>query len=165
MQKRSEFHTADVLSLAITTRIAVIAIAVLANVLIPDYDTSADISLHCNGNARVADKLACQVMGTFVRFDAVYFIEISENLYRYEQQMAFFPGLPMLMRTLAETGINSSETDEHVHMNNSIVSVAICPDRVSTCDCTCWHCIEQCCFYYQRLCVLSVCDIHHTIVE
>ena len=42
-------------------------------------------------------------MKPFVRWDALYFLGISENGYTFEQQHAFFPLLPMLIRLVRET--------------------------------------------------------------
>ncbi|KAI9330271.1 GPI mannosyltransferase 2 [Zopfochytrium polystomum] len=36
----------------------------------------------------------------FVRWDSVYFLAIAERGYRYEQEHAFMPGLPLLMRAV-----------------------------------------------------------------
>jgi GPI mannosyltransferase 2 len=40
----------------------------------------------------------------FVRWDTVYFLRIALNGYEHEQQAAFMPGLPGLMRLGAEAG-------------------------------------------------------------
>lgn len=40
----------------------------------------------------------------FVRWDTVYFLRVALNGYEHEQQAAFMPGLPGLMRLGAEAG-------------------------------------------------------------
>ncbi|TPX71165.1 hypothetical protein SpCBS45565_g01353 [Spizellomyces sp. 'palustris'] len=42
-----------------------------------------------------------KLLAPFVRWDAVYFLKIAEAGYTYEQEFAFFPGLPLLMRALS----------------------------------------------------------------
>ena len=44
------------------------------------------------------------LLGMFVRWDAIYFLSLSEHGYVYEQQHAFFPLLPLLTRLLSNTG-------------------------------------------------------------
>jgi hypothetical protein len=45
------------------------------------------------------------VVKPFVRWDAIYFLSIAERGYVYEQEHAFFFGLPLLMRMVANTGM------------------------------------------------------------
>lgn len=37
----------------------------------------------------------------FIRWDAIYFVEIAKHGYTLEQQFAFLPGLPFLMNLLS----------------------------------------------------------------
>ncbi|KAJ3302621.1 hypothetical protein HDV03_004806 [Kappamyces sp. JEL0829] len=76
-----------ILAWAAGSRMATLAFALLAGWLADDYDTSTQ-----------TDSAWWRPL---IRWDAVYFLDIAENGYKYEQQFAFFPGLPLLMRLLA----------------------------------------------------------------
>jgi phosphatidylinositol glycan class V len=73
-------------SFAFFSRIFTLLIGYLSSKIIYDYDTSAtDYKLKA-----------------FVRWDAVYFLEIAKNGYSFEQQHAFLPGLPIMIRIIGE---------------------------------------------------------------
>lgn len=44
------------------------------------------------------DKFLREVLAPFARWDAVYFVSIAKDGYQFEQQHAFFPLLPLLLR-------------------------------------------------------------------
>lgn len=94
---------------AALSRITLCVLAVAVNLLCVPYDTSTNAIL-----LRSAPKLlpdtnylpfvdSERVLNAFVRWDAVYFLSIAEKGYIYEQDFAFFPGLPFFMRVLAST--------------------------------------------------------------
>jgi phosphatidylinositol glycan class V len=97
------------LLVAVTSRVVILTLGIVSNAIVPDYDLSTAISLRCDG-------LLCGALSSFVRWDAVYFVEIAENGYLYEQNMAFFPLYPWIVRLLATTG---AYLNEMVHRNLS----------------------------------------------
>ncbi|KAJ3183987.1 hypothetical protein HDU85_001838 [Gaertneriomyces sp. JEL0708] len=62
------------------------------------------------GNTTPSDGFLWKVARPFMSWDAVYFLDIAENGYMYEQEFAFFPGLPILLRIVSRLvlGGNSS---------------------------------------------------------
>ncbi|TPX55947.1 hypothetical protein PhCBS80983_g04916 [Powellomyces hirtus] len=90
---------------AITVRVLLCTLAVISSSLAGDYDVSTTVSLVASRSGSHAaegkDELATSLLTPFVRWDAVYFLSIAQRGYIYEQEFAFFPGLPTLMRAVA----------------------------------------------------------------
>ncbi|KAJ2546097.1 ER membrane glycoprotein subunit of the GPI transamidase complex-like protein [Coemansia sp. RSA 1933] len=83
------------------SRVAALALGVVSNAVISDYDSSAGLVLPAASSAvQGAVRRLAQVV---VHWDAFYFTHIAESGYVYEQEHAFFPLLPLLMRLLART--------------------------------------------------------------
>ncbi|KAI8929928.1 GPI mannosyltransferase 2 [Entophlyctis helioformis] len=115
-----------VATIAVVSRLALAAV-VLATVLVSsEYDTSVSVTdtlaaqyqpqrqpqLQTNPRhsspaqqppscSDLLSRLALVLARPLMRWDAVYFLDIAENGYTFEQQFAFFPGLPLLARGLA----------------------------------------------------------------
>lgn len=107
--------------LALISRLSTLILGCLAsNVIARPYDTSSDFALrraslaslsttdsHLNSfptpnHSRPGDSLIDFLFSSFVRWDAVYFLDIAETRgYRNEQNAAFLPGLPLLVSLLA----------------------------------------------------------------
>ena len=83
-------QSAWILKWAIASRLLMLGLNVLLHRTEADYDLST----------RVESQGSDWTEG-FVRWDAVYFLKLAERgSYAYEQEFAFFPGLPILMRAL-----------------------------------------------------------------
>lgn len=87
----------QVYSIAITSRLITIGIAVATYFFTGSYDSSGEIQL---------DTPSKHLLNVFLRWDALYFLHIAEKGYVYEQETAFFPVMPLLARLLANTGIH-----------------------------------------------------------
>jgi phosphatidylinositol glycan class V len=85
-----------VVQAAILSRAIVLLVAVLAHFIGNDYDRSTDLlSESCDS---ISDRFIFQLVTPLVRWDAIWFLDIGMHGYRVEQQYAFLPGLPYLMR-------------------------------------------------------------------
>ena len=73
------------------------------NEFISDYDTSSFIDENRIQVSGWCDWILEKIFGGFGKWDAVYFLKIAEQGYKYEQYMAFFPFYPWLLRILAQT--------------------------------------------------------------
>lgn len=103
-RKRRRFdmnETNQVLYAAIYSRCIVISLLLLSFYLANEYDDSTTAvdelvySKHCSGPL---NSHLLKLLRPFVRWDAVHFLDIAEGGYLYEDQFAFFPGVPVLIR-------------------------------------------------------------------
>ena len=88
-----------VYAFAIASRLTTITIAIISYLTTGTYDSSADIQLG-------SSSLIQRCLNVFLRWDSLYFVHIAHQGYIYEQEHAFFPGLPLVARYLAHTGLN-----------------------------------------------------------
>lgn len=96
-----------ILWFAFSTRIFVIFLQAISNIVIPDHDANvftspADPTLRKS----YADAVVDNVLGGMKRWDAQYFIHIAQYGYTYENCLAFFPLFPLIVRYVAY-GLNS----------------------------------------------------------
>ncbi|KAI8972719.1 GPI mannosyltransferase 2 [Pilobolus umbonatus] len=79
---------------AATSRLITIVLGVLSYFIAGSYDSSAEIQLESSSHHPLLP---------FLRWDGLYFLDIAEHGYVYEQATAFFPGVPFMSRVLAYT--------------------------------------------------------------
>ena len=73
----------------------------LANIVIPDHDAGVfDPPVTGLESFSLVDKIIFFVFGGFRRWDAIYFLHISQHGYTYENCVAFFPLYPLIMSTV-----------------------------------------------------------------
>ncbi|KAJ1935028.1 ER membrane glycoprotein subunit of the GPI transamidase complex-like protein, partial [Kickxella alabastrina] len=105
--KRSRLWS--VIKWAVVSRMASLALGIVSNAVIDDYDASLGVFLPPAPSANsgqlslLCSRLARGLAQVVVRWDAFYFVHIADSGYVYEQEHAFFPLLPLLMRLLART--------------------------------------------------------------
>ncbi len=85
-----------VLRYAVFSRTFLWIFAMVANILIKDYDSSSQVNATTLPQNSL-DKLIELLFGQFSHWDAVYFLRIAQYGYEYEQNHAFFPMLPLLL--------------------------------------------------------------------
>ncbi|XP_050349760.1 GPI mannosyltransferase 2 isoform X1 [Nymphalis io] len=93
-----------ILWFAFSTRVFIIFLQAVGNVIIPDHDANVfkspeDAALRKNKGDVIIDTL----LGGFRRWDAQYFIHIAQYGYTYENCLAFSPLLPLITRYVAFT--------------------------------------------------------------
>lgn len=78
---------------------------VVFNLAIPDHDAGVfNPPFHSQMvSESPLDKLVDIVLSGFRRWDAVYFLQITENGYLYENTLAFFPLYPLVVRGIANS--------------------------------------------------------------
>ncbi|KAI9474627.1 ER membrane glycoprotein subunit of the GPI transamidase complex-like protein [Coemansia sp. RSA 989] len=88
-----------VVKYAACSRLFSLGLGMVSSAIVGDYDASAQMVLDRGQSlgARVLYVLAHSLL----RWDAFYFVHIAGNGYIYEQEHAFFPLLPQLMRLLS----------------------------------------------------------------
>ena len=91
---------------ALASRLAVIALALVADNLVPDHDarvfTWVQSSANEEGGVTLTDKFVNATLGGLSSWDGQYFLHVADNGYTYENTLAFFPLYPMVVRLLAE---------------------------------------------------------------
>lgn len=98
MLSREEFLITRV---ALVTRLCTFVLGYLTTLIVPDFDYSGRLSLHTTEHYGAIDTTLKHLFIMFLRWDAIYFLDISENGYGLEQEHAFFPLLPVLVRAIA----------------------------------------------------------------
>lgn len=86
-------------SFAAATRVITVGVGILSYLATGSYDSSAEIQL-------APSSWAEHCLVSLLRWDALYFNHIGQHGYVYEQEHAFFPGIPLLARMLAKTGMS-----------------------------------------------------------
>lgn len=87
---------------AVASRVAVIVIQMVANLMLPDHQADAFVSPEDPElPVSLADQVVRWVLGGFVRWDAHYFMHIAQYGYTHENTLAFFPLFPLLVRCVA----------------------------------------------------------------
>ncbi|KAJ2054947.1 ER membrane glycoprotein subunit of the GPI transamidase complex-like protein [Coemansia sp. S146] len=91
----------NVIKYATASRAIVLVLGAVSNAIINDYDASASLVLP-DASSGVESMLRA-LAHVFVRWDSFYFLHIGDAGYVHEQEHAFFPLLPLLMRLVAST--------------------------------------------------------------
>ncbi|OUM57786.1 glycosyltransferase family 76 protein [Piromyces sp. E2] len=88
----------------IQSRCLIWIISLISHIFVNEHDSSASLILSDNQqNYSTLDFLVIKLFGVFIRWDSFFFYHIAENGYVYEQETAFFPFLPYMMRFLSNS--------------------------------------------------------------
>ncbi|KAJ2663490.1 ER membrane glycoprotein subunit of the GPI transamidase complex-like protein [Coemansia sp. RSA 1199] len=90
-----------VVKYALLSRVASLILGIVSSAIVNDYDASAQLVL-APATTYLAQALR-SLAHVVLRWDALYFVHIAGSGYVYEQEHAFFPLLPIFMRTLTQT--------------------------------------------------------------
>ncbi|XP_058809595.1 GPI mannosyltransferase 2-like [Phymastichus coffea] len=91
-----------VLWFAVLTRISILILQVIFNVLCPDHNANAfRTPADPTEKHTLLDNIVTFLLGGLTRWDAQYFIHIAKYGYTYENTLAFFPLFPMLIEYMA----------------------------------------------------------------
>lgn len=91
-----------ILWFALSTRITVIFLQAISNLIIPDHDADVFLSPEDPSLRKtLADTVVNKLLGGMKRWDAQYFIHIAQYGYTYENCLAFFPLYPLIVRYVA----------------------------------------------------------------
>ncbi|XP_017868865.1 PREDICTED: GPI mannosyltransferase 2 [Drosophila arizonae] len=97
--------TLKVTKLALTSRLIVLAVQMLANWVVPDHKPDVFRMPMPIVNATVPahglDTLVTTCLGGLRHWDGEYFLHIAYYLYTYENTLAFYPLYPVLIRNVA----------------------------------------------------------------
>ncbi|KAJ2368848.1 ER membrane glycoprotein subunit of the GPI transamidase complex-like protein [Coemansia sp. RSA 2607] len=99
-----------VVQYAALSRVVTLLLGAVANAIVSDYDSSLSVflpaqtdNLKSSAVSALSSRFARGLAQVVVRWDAFYFVHIADTGYVYEQEHAFFPLLPLLMRMLNNT--------------------------------------------------------------
>ncbi|KAH8401099.1 hypothetical protein KR009_003025 [Drosophila setifemur] len=102
--------TQKVTKLALTSRIIVLLVQLIANGALPDHHPDvfrAPVSLEAEetqkgSHSQWLDKLVHRCLGGLRHWDGEYYLHIAGNLYSYENSLAFYPLYPVVVRHVAQ---------------------------------------------------------------
>lgn len=86
------FKTFNINYIAIFSRLFVILVSATSSIFFESYDSSATLVLS-NPNSYLG-----RILSGFTAWDGVHFLSIAKNGYIFEQQFAFLPLFPILVR-------------------------------------------------------------------
>lgn len=87
---------------ALKSRALLIVLQFISNVIVTDHKPDVFHFTKTREHYGIADKVVFLLLGGFLRWDAHYFVHISIYGYTYENSVAFFPFLPILIGVIAK---------------------------------------------------------------
>ncbi|KAJ2263954.1 ER membrane glycoprotein subunit of the GPI transamidase complex-like protein [Coemansia sp. RSA 376] len=91
----------SVIKYAVVSRAIVLMLGAVSNAIINDYDASTSLVIPDASSG--AESVLGTLARVFVRWDSFYLLHIADAGYVHEQEHAFFPLLPLLMRLVTGT--------------------------------------------------------------
>ncbi|ALC41940.1 veg [Drosophila busckii] len=96
--------TLKVTKLALASRLIVLGVQLLANIIVPDHKPDVfrmPTPNYTTGSVPLLDKLVQYSLGGLRHWDGEYFLHIANYLYTYENTLAFYPLYPVVVRYVA----------------------------------------------------------------
>lgn len=120
--------TLKVTKLALSSRLIILAVQMLANWIVPDHKPDVFRMPMPTPNAtnpdHYLDKLVMRCLGGLRHWDGEYFLHIANYLYTYENTLAFYPLYPVLVRNLA-AALETFNVPISMHALTLVVAVAL----------------------------------------
>ena len=107
---------------AICSRVGIILLQFLSNLIIPDHDANVfQKPLNLSYTKTQIDKITELLFKGLTHWDAQYFLHISEYGYTYENTIAFFPLFPVIIRQLSNLTLSMlNYISFYFHLNNFV---------------------------------------------
>ena len=91
-------YAGRLVTLFLIVKTVTILLAIISAYLFYPYTGNTSLLLQLEASTGTIDDIVRNVLSPFARWDAIYFLRIADNGYQYEQQHAFFPLFPALLR-------------------------------------------------------------------
>lgn len=117
--------TEKVTKLALASRLIVLLVQLVANGALPEHKPDVfRMPVSSDQNASWIDKVIKRCLGGLRHWDGEYFLHIAENLYSYENTLAFYPLYPVVVRHVGQAveAIGISLSQESILL---VVAVAL----------------------------------------
>ncbi|ORX81291.1 mannosyltransferase [Anaeromyces robustus] len=99
-----KYNNKSIIHYAIQSRLLIWIISLISHIFVNEHDSSASLILYDNNkNSTILDSIIIKLFGVFIRWDSFFFYHIAENGYFFEQETAFFPFLPYMMKILSNS--------------------------------------------------------------
>lgn len=104
INNKSKKNLKTIIKYAFLSRLFIWILSLISHMVVREHDSSASLILNDNTqHYSLLDQLVIKLFGVFIRWDSFFFYHIAENGYVYEQETAFFPFLPYMMKFLSNT--------------------------------------------------------------
>lgn len=121
-----------VTKLAFASRVIVVVVQLLANIVIPDHKNNVFRS-PIDGTQKRSwlDKSVDFTFGGLRHWDGEYFLHIAEHGYSYENTLAFYPLYPVMVNTIAK--MLHSLLEDYLNMRSCCLLVAVLLNMILFC--------------------------------
>lgn len=114
-----------ILRWSITRQLSVLALMLLTSLLVPPFDDSGRLLLERGSRSRLLARTALP----FTQWDTLHFLGIAKDGYATEQQFAFMPGVPLLLRFFG----HRLGTSHRFDAAEAVLGVSLVANCISVC--------------------------------
>jgi hypothetical protein len=120
---RVSFGTRILLTITVLSRLFILAVIILSNILISDHNPGDDVAVFTTSISKSHYTLH-QILGSFTKWDSAYYLLIAKDgFYATEQLLAFFPLYPFRVQKLANMIKNLSHLFQFFYVEKEIFVV------------------------------------------